>query len=327
MIGQRIEAQPGTPWGEILSFAAGAAMLAWGVVVASPHPIVAAVLPLSVGLALTVTRQGPFIVEVTENGLEATDPPQHVPYAAIEGLTVGGKPTKVRAPLYVFFQAGVLFFPPRLTVPTSELFGFLAGRISEGGSRDVPTPLAKYLRAQAESFGDANVFSYRARPHPTPLSRKRSVAVSLAVAVTGIVWLIAGFAGGDQYFAWAVVGGIFAFMFTLSALGFAFERKGPKIKNWRQSGLVIGPAGLALVQGDARGEMRWPELRKLEYRDRARSFRFEGVGWHLETETPYRGIHLVVEGARIVIADIYDRPLPLIYDRIRTYWQGRDANA
>ena len=41
---------------------------------------------------------------------------------------------------------------------------------------------------------------------------------------------------------------------------------------------------------------------------------------------PFRGIHLLVEGTRIVIADLYDRPLPLIYDHIRSYWQVRDAN-
>jgi hypothetical protein len=62
------------------------------------------------------------------------------------------------------------------------------------------------------------------------------------------------------------------------------------------------------------------ELRNVVYRDKPRSFR-------LEADRPVRGIELVVPGATIVIADIYDRPLPLIYDRIVSYWRGRDANA
>jgi len=73
--------------------------------------------------------------------------------------------------------------------------------------------------------------------------------------------------------------------------------------------------------------MRWGELRNLEYRHSPRSFGLESRGLWADNAGPERGIHLIVEGARIVIADIYDRPLPLIYDRIRSYWRGPDANA
>ena len=39
------------------------------------------------------------------------------------------------------------------------------------------------------------------------------------------------------------------------------------------------------------------------------------------------GLILDVAGANVVIADIYDRPISLIQDRIAAYWQGPDANA
>src|SRR5438105_4074233 len=176
-------------------------------------------------------------------------------------------------------------------------------------------------------FGDAKVFSYRARPHPTPHPRLRSVAMCAAVAITGLAWLVIGLVAGERFLPWAMVGGLLLPTFAIFAAAFSLEGRRTRIKNWRQSGLVIGPAGLALVQGDMRGELRWRELRNVEYRHRPRSFQVEGMGFRWGSAPPYRGIHLIVEGARIVIADIYDRPLPLIYDRIRSYWQGRDANA
>jgi hypothetical protein len=326
MIGQRIESRPAPPVGAGLSAVATLLLIVWSVAVASAHPAVAAFLPLAIGTALLLTRSEPFAAELTVEGLEVGDPLQQIPYPAIEGLTVTGKPTRPRAPLYVFHAAGVLAVPPRLNVPTNELFGFLVSRISESGSRDVPVPLLKYLNRQMETFGDAKVFSFRARPHPTPHPRKRAVAVCLAVAATGLAWVATGMIGDNEYFPWAVAGGFLAFLFALFALGFGFEGRRSQIKNWRQSGLVIGPAGLALIQGDMRGELLWRELRKVEFRHRPQSFRLEGIGHRWESQTPHRGIHLIVEGARIVIADIYDRPLPLIFDRIRSYWQGREAN-
>jgi hypothetical protein len=327
MIGQRIEGRPGPPPGAVLLFAAALALFAWSAAIASPHPAIAAFLPMAIGAALLLTRPRPFAAELTEEGLVLTEPAGLIPYAAIEGLTVAGKPTGSRVPLYIFHAAGVVAVPPRLTVPTRDVYGFLASRISESGSREVSAPLAEYLRRQVETFGDAKVFSFCPRPHSTPHSRMRAVGVCLAIVATGMVWLVVGICGGEKYLPWSIIGGFLAFLFALFALGFGFEGRRSQIKNWRQSGLVIGPAGLALVQGDMRGELRWGELRKVEYRHRPQSFRLEGVGHRWESQTPHRGIHLIVEGARIVIADIYDRPLPLIYDRIRSYWQGREANA
>jgi hypothetical protein len=135
-----------------------------------------------------------------------------------------------------------------------------------------------------------------------------------------LVWLAAGIAGGKAYEAWLGFGILLAFLFGLFAAGLAVERRGQRIKNWRQSGLVISPAGLALIQGDMRGEMHWGELRKLDLRAKPRSFQ-------LEAHTPRTGIQLVFEGATVVIADIFDRPLPVIFERIRAYWQSREANA
>ena len=90
---------------------------------------------------------------------------------------------------------------------------------------------------------------------------------------------------------------------------------GHRIRNWRASALVVGPAGLALMQGEMRGQLRWDELRKVEFRHKRPWYQYDS------SREPTRGIRLTVEGATILIADIYDRPLPLIYKQIRAYWR------
>jgi len=87
-----------------------------------------------------------------------------------------------------------------------------------------------------------------------------------------------------------------------------------RIRNWHQASLVICPVGLAMVQGDMEGELRWNEVLNVELRSRAQ-------GFHLTSETTRPGIVLSVEGARIVIADIYDRPLQDVYENILHYWR------
>src|SRR5581483_9299672 len=88
MIGQRVESRPGVPWGAVLAVAAAVGLFALAAATRSPHPAVAAVLPLAVAAAVLLTRPRSFAADVTETGLELHDPPRSVPYAAIEGLTV-----------------------------------------------------------------------------------------------------------------------------------------------------------------------------------------------------------------------------------------------
>ncbi len=83
---------------------------------------------------------------------------------------------------------------------------------------------------------------------------------------------------------------------------------GRGIKNWREASLVIGPAGLALSQGDLTGELRWKELRDVKFKDKA--------------ATGQRRIELRVEGAQINIMDLYDSPMNEIHRQITQYWNA-----
>ncbi len=123
-------------------------------------------------------------------------------------------------------------------------------------------------------------------------------------------------AAGKDFFPWlpvgivlAVFGGLFYLLFRLPATA-----TGVRIKNWRQASLVISPVGLAMVQGDVQGELRWNEVQNVQLRGRAK-------GIHVTSETTKPGIVLSVEGAKILIADIYDQPLATIHEKILEYWR------
>ena len=293
-----------------------AAFLVWALLAESPHFAFPAAVPAAIGVALAVTRQRPFTADVTETGLEIHDLALVLPYHAIEGLTAHGRVRRATA-MRLYHAGGVVRIPARLSVSSRELYTFIKERLPESGSRDVTATLVPYLRQQEQVFGQDKVFAYRPRPGGGGRARPRSAAVCMAIAVAGLVWVVAGAVGGKDYAPWIACGVILAFLFGLFALALFLDVGTHRIKNVRSSGLVIGPAGLALVQGDMRGELRWDELRKVQYRDRPRSFQFE-------YQRPLLGIELVVEGATIVIADIFDRPLPMIHDRIVAYWRGGD---
>src|SRR5262249_29679886 len=148
--------------------------------------------------------------------------------------------------------------------------------------------------------------------------RRVAIALCGATALAGLIWLVAGIALPKNGEPWIALGILVAFFAGIFALAFRFEGADPQIPNWRRSGLVISPVGLAMIQGDMRGELRWAELRDIRFGAKPGFLSFE-----FSSATP-RGIQLVVEGATIIIANIYDRPLALIHERLRDYWQEGD---
>jgi hypothetical protein len=144
------------------------------------------------------------------------------------------------------------------------------------------------------------------------------MAFFLAVSLAGVAWLGWGVATLKAD-SWFLPVGSLCFLFggLLALLLWAVSRQTNAalgVKRWRRSGLVLGPDGLALVQGDLRGNLRWDEVLNVTLKGRPTGF---GVGY----ERTGRGIHLKVEGAAIVIADVYNRPLHAIYQRILKCWE------
>lgn len=141
-----------------------------------------------------------------------------------------------------------------------------------------------------------------------------------AIVLSAVAWLIWGIAQGQE--GW-IVGGSFGLIFggLFALLSWLSGRQNlGAVRKWRQAGVVVAPDGLALVQGELVGELRWDEVRDVKFGKSSTSFQFT------TTAQPLRGIVLKVEGAIIVIADLYDRPLALIHQNICHYWRGQVAD-
>jgi hypothetical protein len=313
--GQITEKRRSFSWGAVIFLVIAVVLLGLGIGLANVHWTIAAILPLLIAGALWLAREPPFAAHFTEAGLEVGNPPTTIPYSEIEGLRIGGRaihPGEERVaagPIDILHSGGVARIPDGIDASAEEIYRFLyAGLTTSGNLPDNPQ-LAKYYRRQVESHGPEEVWCFRARKKLRASQKyRRWRAAFLAVVVTGIIWIVIGgvrpepgwLAAG---FVVGLLGGLFSFLFWAASRGSAAN-----IRNWQQSGLVIGPDGLALVQGDMRGEMRWEELLDVRFKQRPGFF---------DTPQALRGIQLVVAGATITIADIYDRPLAVIYDRIR----------
>jgi hypothetical protein len=316
MIGQEIATPRPFPLGTLLWGLAAIGIVI--VAVATREPLVAlgAVLPASYSVALWWSRPPAFVARLTDEGIELEHAATFVSYASLQDVSTPDEEGQKSFPVKVFHDRGYFTIPENIDAPSRDVYHFLLAQFEpRGDSRQVSPVLADYFERQEETFGPDKVWVFRAGTKGRPISRgRRGRVLSLASVATGIIWSIVG-ALDVSWRGWlgaglalVFLGGLFFLLFWL--VGY---RSGPRLKNWKKSCLVISPLGIALVQGDLRGEMRWEELRDVKYRPRAPSFA-------LTPADVVSGIALNVEGATIFILDIYHRPLKEIYNRIMDYW-------
>jgi hypothetical protein len=318
MMGQRIESRPDFPWASLAVASIGLALLGGGLALGRSPLAIAAALPIGVALALLVSgRERPFAAVFVRDAMDVEDPPVTIYYSSLNDVRSGGIPhdpstfRKASAAIQVEHEGGTLSIPARLNLPSHEVYRFLAGRMSPGGARIVNPVLAEYLERQEGYFGPEQVYSYRATPRGSRRGRYRRLrAFCVGLMLAGASWMVAGVAGwAETGWGWAgVLATLIGLCFLLVTLA-EDNGAGRLIKNWRKSSLVIGPQGMAMVQGDIQGEVRWPELLEVQFKPKASAFR-------LSYAHGLNGIILKVKGADILIADIYDRPLYLIHERI-----------
>ena len=176
MVGQCVESRPGMPVAAIVFLIGALVFLAFAVVNQSVHLALGAVLPAALGVALLVTRPRPFAADLNESGLDVHEPPLNLPYDAINGIAVEGRPAATAAMRLVHMR-GVLTIPARLNVPSDLLYEFLLSRVPPTGSRELNPDLMPYLQQQEALFGPEKVFSYRAQWHAKAPPRRRATAV------------------------------------------------------------------------------------------------------------------------------------------------------
>jgi hypothetical protein len=330
MIGRRIESRAAISWAALLGLALAVGLAVVGLIRGQRDWAIGAILPAAIGLGLLAARDRPFAARFGAEALEVEDPAATIPYDSITMVWAGGRrpdpeQTGRRSfPIQVAHTAGILKVPARLDVESAEVYRFFADRFPPSGGRDINPALAEFLEQESSIFGHDRVWTYRAARQRAPRPGYRRLrAVLLSVALAGLAWIIIG-AQDPERSPWLPFG-IVAVVIGLVLLACSFAsglEMGPQgLKGWRQASLVISPGGLGMIQGDIQGIIRWDELRNVRLQARPRVFRASSAAPALP------GILLIVEGASILIADIYDRPLHVIFERLNACRSGAEADS
>jgi hypothetical protein len=325
MIGTRIDSRRSVSAWMVFLIVAALGVCAVGIVLRKNDLLFGAILPLAIAgaLALFGWRRS-FAGTFRDNGLEIEngDQPALIPYSSIQSIRVGGKmaePAGLRQAsgvITIVHEGGVIRIPARLNLPTDDVYRFLVGQIPDQGGRAVNSVIADYLARQERDFGADHVATFCAANRRVGEARIGLRALSLGLFLTSIVWLFIGSPILGRSEGWKLAGvvclPISTVLFLVSfAQNLSVELA---VKNWKKASLVIAPRGMAMVQGEIEGEVNWPELLEVRFHPRPRSFTLTR-----DSLTP--GILLRVKGATIVIVDIYDRPLFVIYRRIVAAWR------
>jgi hypothetical protein len=328
MIGTRIHSVRRWPIGCIVLAILVVLLVVESIVLRSIHPALAAI-PFALGLVWKF-RSWRRRVEFTlaEEALVVHEPGETIPYADLEGLQAPKRPAnpfkkgRKHYAIDVIHRSGVLAIPARLSVPSDEVFAFLLKRFPSCGSRDVNPALRDYLREKERRHGRENVWTFVARNRLTHFATSRGLKAFFGfLFMVGVLWAVLGgllHQPVKDVSPWLVIGMVCAFIGGMFWLILHLQHGfGGSVKKMANSSLVICPDGLAMVQGDLEGEMRWEELTKASLQNRSVLFMDNRI--HTNAY-----ITLTVEGVTLQILDVYDCPLPLIWQHVDHYWNDED---
>lgn len=320
---RQIESTPTFPLGTTLFGLLGVALVA-GFFASGEAGLAIGSIPCWVlALVLFVTRQSGFSAVVTKAGLEIREAGQMISFESIQNVVFNGKvdkdgqyPTQ-QAAIHVSHETGTLLIPANIDIPSNELFSLLCHRFQPIDVRNLNPLLEDYQSEQVSTFGDEKVYRFTARQKVSPLSTggRMAKAIGAGMMLSSVGWFVAASMHDEGWIA----GGIILLIVGLVVFLVGFSKgHSPvaQIKDWENSGLVISPVGLALIQGPLKGRMRWEELKDVKFNQGRRSF--QASSGPLQS-----GILLHVEGSFLVIADLYNQPIATVHERIMTYWRGQ----
>lgn len=317
MIGQTIESRGGFSFLALIFALLGIGCIAVAVAQDNMHVAVLSVLPLSIAFALWFASSRRFSAVIHEDRIELLGPTRAIRYDDMLHVTYQPHSRNSKlAPLVIDSHEGVVHVPRDLNLSIDDFYEFLDDRVSPPPENEPHPDMANYVAEQRETFGDDRVWVFRARGANRPtLFRpgRRGAYASLAAIVTGIAWLFAPLlVPGKDSTAWLGFGVlliVFGFIFWLA---FAYGKSGavkvpPKLSD---ACLVVSPMGVAMIQGDMRGKLRWDEIVRVISKSRPK---------HFQISNAHAGFQIAVEGSQILVMDIYDAPISKIEDIIERH--------
>ncbi len=298
MIGELIEQRqkPGMAWAIWLFLAAALAVLNY--LTDRDHLIRLALAPLGIGLVCLATTRKAFSMQALDYGLQVDAPTrQFIPFEKLETLYRHDESSSDDSFRFdIIYGDGVLSVPGGLNVASGELWSFLQSQLPSDEQVRLPSSLRPFQAEQVEAFGDDRVCAFRAVPQAPSTRGWFGVLLSLAAMVVGIVWAASG-TEDNVHKDWIWIGGItilvglIALLVTYHAAVDQRKQRGSKTGI---GGLVIGPSGFALQQGDLRGKMRWDEITEISF-------------------TTSQTIVVRFAGGSLAIKDIFNASLRKIY--------------
>lgn len=315
------------PWGASFWGLTTIVLLVASMVFGNQHLAILAMAPAMLTLGLLIGRRREFRGLLTDEALCSENPPLTLPYAEIEGLTINGvgydpDTPKLKGHLMVIHRQGVLEIPKLQNVPSHKLYRAILTMLPTTGNPKLSSSFAEHVAKESALFGHdrVHVFGRRKVLGRRPSTRRSQLCAALLL-FCGIGWcLIFAFADPDErrnYEPWVAWGFVLSLLSTLAWL-IQYLRQIPLVGNARSlknAELVISPTGLAVQQGDLQGHLRWAELLDVRCHGRTPIFVMS------RAELPKGVIHLVVAGAAVQLADVYDRPIALIHRLILRYWK------
>lgn len=307
------------PFAASLFLAVTLILIGVGAVQHDPEWFIGAILPFVLAISQWIIRPHETALRFGPESVSDELHEYEIPYAEIQGLSISGKTPdpregKVRGGrLTIHAEDRNHEYPNLSQATTRRVYELLLLRIPESGSREVVAELQPRLNNDLQLFDDDLVLTYRARPS-MPVSQTEIRSFLLAMILGGIVWLCIGLARGSN---WTVAGvsTIVIALFCTLIVWLARKNENQLVPFRHLSGLIISPRGIALRQGQLKGELKWSEVRSITC-GRAASGTFV-------THHPTRAISIKVAGAEILIYDIYDRPLATIHRCMMKFWEAR----
>jgi hypothetical protein len=311
MIGQLIDARSPISVTAIVFVLIAVLLTIWTIAEGNAHPLIFGILPLTIGAALWLGRPRRTLVMIEHDGLMHLDASVKVPYEQITAITVGGAQLSHAAqlpaiPLEIHCDDNCLVLPAKMNVSPVDLHHFLLSRMPARATKSVHPLLSDYLAEQWARFGQEKVHVIHTREVvPVAWRRRRNRWVCGAILITGLLWIASAIAigpfveNGDEFIGWivfgclAILGSFLAYFALRSDRG---TRINAQVGRFPNSCLIVGPAGLAMVQGDMQGAIRWSEITKVKSRI-PQSFRLSRA----------YGLQIVVRGGEINVLDIYER--------------------
>ena len=214
-------------------------------------------------------RERPFVARIDEDGLTLLDSDDVIPFSemlSIERGQLGSAQNPDQYVLYIHTLTRTVHVPHGINIPSAEFETFLRRRLPPR-IVSVPDPdVDDYLSRQVQQFGADRVMWYRAAQHPQGRFARRStrrgwivfLMASLVVLAAGITLISTqprGRRGPDPDGLIIAVGAVGTLLGLIGLAAHAGLGRGsqPRMKHPEQSSLVIGPIGIALRQGDLKG--------------------------------------------------------------------------